>query len=257
MSKFNEDDRVDFRSAGGPGAGGFLEVPVDREGETPKVMPNSHFTLMLRDRLRLPVCPPGAQCRHRKQDGTFCNEPLDERGKHALKCPAGPTRTARHNGIRDFTAGYHSRVTGLTAVKEQRVTAWDRTNPRTGIHEEAVLDVATRDNITGGVIYLDATVTCAHSGSEPRQRARANKDGLAASNAVDDKRERYPPSGGELVPLAFETGGRPGQETVAFVRSWAHGAEPGERTEIIRYAWQQLSVGLQTGNAEMILAALG
>ena len=120
-----------------------------------------------------------------------------------------------------------------------------------------MLDVATRDNITGQAIFLDATVTCAHSGSQPRQRARANKDGLAASNAVDDKRELYPPSGGELVTLAFEAGGRPGQETVAFVRSWGHGAEPGERTEIIHFAWQQLSVALQTGNAEMILAALG
>ena len=228
-----------------------------RRGETPLVMPDSHFTLMLRDRLRLPLCPQGARCRHRKQDGTLCNEPLDERGKHAQKCPAGPTRNARHNGLRDFCAGYHSRVTGLAAVTEQRVAAWDRTNPRTGEYEEAVLDVATRDNISGHAIFLDATVTCAHSGSQPRQRARANKDGLAASNAVDDKRERYPPSGGELVPLAFEAGGRPGQETVSFVRSWGHGAEPGERTEIIRYAWQQLSMALQTGNAEMILVALG
>ena len=59
------------------------------------------------------------------------------------------------------------------------------------------------------------------------------------------------------MPLAFEAAGRPGQETVAFVRSWGHGAEPSESTEIIRYAWQQLSTALQTGNAEMILAALG
>ena len=48
-----------------------------------------------------------------------------------------------------------------------------------------------------------------------------------------------------------------GEETVAFVRSWGHGADLAERTEIIRYAWQQLSTILQTGNAEMILSALG
>ena len=187
----------------------------------------------------------------------LCNAQVDPRGKHILKCPCGPTRTSRHNGLRDFCAGFHNRATGYTAVKEQRVTAWDRTNPRTGVLEEAVLDVATRDAITGFPIYVDATVTCAHSGSQPRQRARANKDGLAVSNAVDDKHERYPASGGELVALAFEAGGRPGEETVAFVRSWGHGADPAERIEIIRYAWQQLSTILQTGNAEMILSALG
>ena len=40
-------------------------------------------------------------------------------------------------------------------------------------------------------IYFYATVTCAHSGSQPRRRAPANKDGLA----VDDKRERYAAEG--------------------------------------------------------------
>jgi len=169
----------------------------------------------------------------------------------------GKARTGRHNGGRDFCAAYHQRVSGHVAITEQRVTAWDRVNPRTGALEEAVLDIATRDNATGRAIKIDYTVTCAHSGYEPAQRARSNKDGLAASNAVDGKRARYPPGGGELVPLAFEAGGRPAEETVAFVRSWGHGLEPAERSEVIRYAWQQFSTTLQTGNAEMILSAIG
>ncbi len=123
--------------------------------------------------------------------------------------------------------------------------------------EEAKLDVATRDAVTGRKIFIDTTVTCAHSGYEPRQRARSNKDGLAASQAVDKKRERYPPSGGELVPAAFEAGGRPAEEMVAYVRTWGHGLEPAERTQVIRYAWQQYSTLLQVGNAEMILGAIG
>ena len=137
------------------------------------------------------------------------------------------------------------------------MVAWDRLNPHTGCLEEAKLDVATRDAVTGRKIYIDTTVTCAHSGYEPRQRARANKDGLAASNAVDKKRERYPPTGGELVPMAFEAGGRPAEETAAYMRTWGHGLEAGEQSEVIRYAWQQLSTLLQVGNAEMILSALG
>ena len=76
-------------------------------------------------------------------------------------------------------------------------------------------------------------------------------------SAVQGKRRRYPPSGGDLVPLAFEDGGRPADETVAHVRTWGHGLNPGERSEVIRYGWQQLSSRLQIGNAEMILSSKG
>ena len=63
---------------------------------------------------------------------------------------------------------------------------------------------------------------------------------LAAVDVVNEKRARYPPSGGELVPLAFEDGGRLAEETVCYVRSLVHGLPLGQRSEIIRYAWQQL-----------------
>ena len=186
-----------------------------------------------------------------------CGEPLDRRGKHALKCAVGPFRGVRHDSLRDFTARFHRLVTGHAAETEQRVPAWDRVNPRTGVLQEAVLDVATRDAVSGRLIFVDTTVTCAHSGYAPCQRARANKDGLAASNTVDDKRARYPPCGGELVPLAFEAGGRPADTTLSFVRGWGAASEGAERSEVIRFAWQQLSVLLQAGNADIILSAVG
>ena len=80
---------------------------------------------------------------------------------------------------------------------------------------------------------------------------------MAASESVRGKRIRYPPSGGELVPLVFEAGGRPAEETVAFVRSWGVDLEDAERSEVLRFAWQQYSTVLQSGNAEMILSAVG
>ena len=76
-------------------------------------------------------------------------------------------------------------------------------------------------------------------------------------HAVRGKRLRYPPTGGELVPLVFEAGGRPAEETVAFVRSWGLDLDDAERSEVIRFAWQQYSNVLQSGNAEMILSAVG
>ena len=138
-----------MRSAGGPGAGGFLEPPVPFEDEMLKLLPEAHFSLMLKDRLLLPLCPAGATCQHRGQNGVLCGEVLDRRGKHCLKCEVGATRTARHNGVRDYTAEFHPKVSGYVAVKEQRVSAWDRVNPRTGLLEEARLDVATRDAANG------------------------------------------------------------------------------------------------------------
>ena len=257
LDELPEDDRVDFRSCGGPGAGGYLEPPVIREDEKPVTMPNTHFHIAFRDRLRLSVCPPGSTCQRRNREGIVCGKPLGPRGKHAKLCEFGPARCGRHDSLRDFAAGYHQRATGLVACKEQRVLAWDRRDAVTGLMEEARLDFATRDAITGLPIFVDTTVTCAFSGYAPCQRARANKDGLAAVKAVNAKRLRYPPDRGDMIPMAWEDGGRPAEETVAYVRTWGYGLPPGERTEIIRYGWQQLSTLLQIGNAEMILSAKG
>ena len=60
-----------------------------------------------------------------------------------------------------------------------------------------------------------------------------------------------------MVPLVFEAGGRPAEETVAFVRSWGAGLDDADRSRLLRHAWQQLSVTLQAANAEMILSANG
>ena len=60
-----------------------------------------------------------------------------------------------------------------------------------------------------------------------------------------------------MVPLAFEVGGRPAQETIDYVRSYGHGLDDSQRSTIINNMWQSLSVLLQVGNGEMILSALG
>ena len=80
---------------------------------------------------------------------------------------------------------------------------------------------------------------------------------MAVADAMRGKRRRYPASGGELVPLVFEVGGCPADETVAFVCSWAVDMDDAERSKVIRYAWQQYSCVLQSGNAEMLLSAVG
>ena len=72
---------------------------------------------------------------------------------------------------------------------------------------------------------------------------------------VDKKRARYPPAGGELVPAVLESGGRPADELVAFVRSYGRDLPDAERSTVIAEAWRQVSRTLAVGNAEMILSA--
>ena len=102
IQALSEDDRVDFRSSGGPGAGGFLEAPVIKENESLPRMPNHHFKIALRDRLRLQVCPDGSTCLHRNTEGVVCGQPLDRRGKHAKLCNFGQARNARHDSLWEF-----------------------------------------------------------------------------------------------------------------------------------------------------------
>ena len=250
----DEDGRLSLRSAGGTGAGSFL-LPR-HAGDA--AQPDKHFLTNLKMRLDMPVCPEGARCQHKNATtGQPCNHPLDRKGWHARKCEVGGSRNDRHNRLRDFHAKRHTELTGYAAPTEQHVPGWDRRLPN-GTVEEAKLDVATVDHNTGRHIYVDWAVTCAHSTYAPRRHARSNRSGLAAAQRVDDKRARYPPRQGlELIPMVFEAGGRPSEEAAAFVRSYGANLEDDERGELLSRLWRDISVTLHTGNAEMVLSALG
>ncbi len=66
-----------------------------------------------------------------------------------------------------------------------------------------------------------------------------------------------------MVPLPFETGGRPGEDTIGFVRrcgaAWAalHGEDDAEKQVATSKPRQECSTLLQLGNAELILSANG
>jgi hypothetical protein len=253
LQEVNEDGRLALRGCGGTGASTWL---LPRQEGDP-IIPDAHYAASLKMRFGLDVCAPGALCQHKKKsDGSLCNQLLDAKGWHARKCGTGSSRDARHNAMRDWHAPKHTELTGYAATTEKRVPAWDRFDARTGELEEARLDVATRDATTGNPIFVDWSITCEHSNYEPRRRARSNKDGLAATQMVSEKRSRYPPDHGELAPLVFESGGRPSDEAVAFIRGYGHGLAPAEKTDALSTVWRHLSRTLQTGNAEMLLSAI-
>ena len=128
--------------------------------------------------------------------------------------------------------------------------------------EAAVLDVAFSDPRTGRRLLGDVVVKSAFSLNAATLRGRARRDGLAAAEAAAAKRRRYPLGGPSLVPLAFESGGRPG-EHIGFVRqcgaAWAalRGDDSVEMKLSTGKLWQEVSTLLQLGNAELILSAHG
>ena len=251
LQALDEERRLALRGASGPGAGGWL---LPRQPGDPKI-PDEHFVVNFNTRLGRDVLAPGLTCQHRNATtGEVCGQPLDTKGWHARKCGCGGSRDYRHDSLRDWHATWHTAHTGYAATTEKRVVAWDRQLPN-GELQEARLDVATRDPATAATIYVDWSVTCEHSDNLPRRTARANTDGLAAAQAVDRKRVRYPPAGGELVPAVLESGGRASDELVAFVRSYGQDLPEAERSTVIAEAWRQIHRTLAVGNAEMIPSA--
>ena len=85
-----------------------------------------------------------------------------------------------------------------------------------------------------------------------------------AADAAADKRRRYNLAGASLIPLAFEDGGRPAEETFAFVRCCGATAKQlgssllgTEEGSVVAKLWQEYSTLLQWGNAELVLSANG
>jgi len=234
-------------------------LPPDEDDDD---TPDDHFLVMTRRRLGMTVCPAAARCHHRyatgPKKGQVCGAELDAHGYHALTCPTGFSRKKMHDGIRDWVAETCQECTGAGAETEQRVPEWDKLNPRTGVVEEAILDVATRDARTGAPMYVDVVVTCEHSADAVRLRSRANRDGAANEEAANEKRRRYPDTQGRLQPFPLETGGRVGDEVASMLRSWGErNSGAGDAPLTTSKLWKQLSVKLQMGVAECILSAIG
>ena len=88
LASVSEEERADIRSAGGSGAGLFL-LPPEEESH---VLPDAHFAVALRRRLRFPfaarrVAPTlPSHCNHRPRSGAICGAPLDARDFHAGTC---------------------------------------------------------------------------------------------------------------------------------------------------------------------------
>ena len=168
---------------------------------------------------------------------------------------------ARHNSLRDWNAGACKACLAVPTRREQHVPEWDRVNTSTNRVEHAVLDVVTHASSSGSAVFVDVVVSCAHSDDPARLRAAARKNGKAAADAAAGKRRRYAAAGASLVPFALEDGGRPAEETVAFLRLLAAVRTEAEQGSLewggAARLWQECSTVLQLANAELVLSANG
>ena len=119
--------------------------------------------------------------------------------------------------------------------------------------ERAKLDVSF-DNAQGRRVHIDVAITDAATVDVDELRRRSEKDGRAATSKEDQKRVRYP--GPELLPFVLEALGKPGASANAFLKALAPQALD-ERAKVLGAARQSLSALLQSGNAELMLSALG
>ena len=115
-----------------------------------------------------------------------------------------------------------------------------RPGPATGRTEEVKLDIATSEPLTGSPLYFDLVVYTAHSDNQARLRALARTDGKAAANAASEKHRRYEAARPSLTPLTLESGGRPGEDTIHWIRRMADGG-----SAKCSQLWHELSCILQ------------
>ena len=254
-------DAIDLRSAGGTGAGAFLQLQTDPA----RRLDDDRLRVCVRARLRMShpahdyaaTTTPPTHCNRRTQNGALCGETLDARALHAATCPSGPAATEGHNAIRDWLARWLQAVCGIAADTEQFEPRWDYRKPngtREGKLIRARLDVVCTDH-KGVRTFIDVVGT--HAGGsgllgEPELRMRAQEDGRAAHQAVVGKRCRYPPHkvpGCSLVPFAFEGLGRLSEEARGFLRAMT----PSPAS--LGCAYQELSYLVQRRLAESLLSA--
>ena len=265
LATLSPAEQADLRSAGGTGAGGFLEPQT-----TATRMSDVHLRTALRRRLRLPrpgfdvslnTSAPSTHCQHRNAEtGVICGRSLVDGTHDPARCDVGGAVLRFHHLLRDYMASWVALHTGAPTLTEQIVDAWAKHEAPSQMHPEgrtleARLDVAAF--VSGRRTYIDVGYRSAATSNIEECQLRARTDGRAASLYVTEKRRRYPPAdnpGAGLVPFIIESLGRPSPEAAAFLRAVAP-ADPVKRAGVLAEAWQAISINTQTRVAELLISA--
>jgi hypothetical protein len=234
-------------STSGVGAGAWLHAPVE------DVIPlsNEHFKIAANMRLKKPQTPQPTHC-HRHTDTRTCNHHVCPQLHHALNCPFGPYRSARHNAVRDTIAALIQRITGQEPLKEQQLpTQIDSNHP-----DETNMG---RSDITWFCathpVHMDCMITSAFTqATVAGNYASSITAGYACKIGEQHKLRKYAPT--PVTPIVLEAHGRVGEETLNFLHKLVNTLPEAERTTTYHYCLQQISTTLQRYNARTIEAHL-
>ena len=254
-----EPRAANFRGAGGPGAAGFLQYPIDAECSVEDCL----WSAALRKRIGLPraeasdgeLATAKQTCCCTSQEGHVCNAALDDNGTHAESEQSGGGVIRRHNRLKKAVGSLVKRRTQQEPLYEQRVPSWDRIRRgRRGTDiEHAILDVEYSED--GARRWIDVTVRQPAAAPDAATRAAAKKDGEASRRAEREKHERYP--GPQLTPFAMETPGRICAEARFWLLAKVRELPPDmQRSEIDR-AYRMLSCAVQSECAKQLRKAAG
>ena len=245
--------RTRLLSAGGPQTGMTWSALPDT-GQ--KHIPDEHWRVITAERLGLLRCPPGTPCglpRGSKRGGV-CGKALDSGLRHMWHCKTGVARLRIHNAIAGTLAG-ELRTAGGHVDVERAMPAMAIFNTD-GTVEEAIMDVTVW--WPGAMEWYGIDVTVRYAGST-RYVGAQRKAGKAAAAAEAEKYRRY---GRDVLPLAFEAGGRLGTASIASLQRLADAAVAASggilnRTALLARWRRRLEGALFFATADAILCALG
>ena len=199
-------------SAGGQGTGKFwTHIPKGIS----EFFGCDHFLTALRLRLADMELDENAVCQMQQvKDESLhrCEECLDKKGVHLLKCNKGRARFAPHSAL-EFTMQKCARKYGLL-VDLERVVPELYKREADGNIKEAVMDLVIRAPSNPRSRYVDVTIRCPHR----KDKDNGEAAGAMAEVGEDDKMRRYGPS---VMPLAMESYGRMGPESRESLRQLA------------------------------------
>ena len=238
-------------SAGGPRTGMTWTALPDPGQAT---MPDEHWRIATANRLGLLQCQPGTPCGLQKSRGGRCGKALDTRMRHIWHCRTGNARLRIHDAIVG-TLAKELRSAGGNADQERAMPSLARIT-ESGELEEAIMDATCWFPSSLDWYGIDVTVRYAGATRYVGSHRRA---GVAAARGEQEKKARY---GNGVLPLAFEAGGRLGEESDRTLQRLADAAAANSNGFTTRRGlaarWRRrLEAALLFASADTVLCALG
>ena len=131
---------------------------------------------------------------------------------------------------------------GLPSLLEQH------TDPTTTDHDYDRIDLVVQ--VSGADTHVDVAIVSPLTAQHDLLKTRAKHDGHAALQTANRKRNRYPELG--VLPFVIEDYGRPGKESIGFVRALAAADTTTTQSQAATRLWQCIQAIVQGHTAQVI-----